>query len=309
MPETPVQVEDVDVVICTRNRGASIGAAVASVLANDYPAFRLTVIDQSTNDETEKALEAAVRDDARIHYVHVDEAGLSRAYNTGVRMTSADVLCFTDDDCVVPSDWISSIAAAFRAEPDGDLLYGQVLPYRKGDTLTPELRIDKPEKLGRGSGYRVFGMGANFAARRRLFTNVGPFDQVLGGGGALRSSQDFDLAYRTYKSGSVILLRPEVTLLHDGRREAEDWPTLLLNYGTGDGAFYMKHVRCRDLYAVWIFAKLLSITAAKTIVKKVFRKDGSKVPYLKGMIVGARGSFKFKVDRKRKLYVEAVAAG
>ena len=118
MPETPAQnnAHEVDVVICTRNRGASIGAAVASVLANDHPSFRLTVIDQSTNDDTEKALEATVRDDARIHYVHVNEAGLSRAYNTGIRLTSADVLCFTDDDCVVPTDWITTVAAAFRAD-------------------------------------------------------------------------------------------------------------------------------------------------------------------------------------------------
>ena len=98
-------------------------------------------------------------------------------------------------------------------------------------------------------------MGANFAARRRLFTSIGGFDEVLGGGGPLRSSQDYDLAYRTYKSGSSILLRPEVTLRHDGRREIEDWPTLLLNYGTGDGGFYTKHVRCLDPYAAWLFAE------------------------------------------------------
>ena len=97
-----------------------------------------------------------------------------------------------------------------------------------------------------------------------LFTSIGGFDQVLGGGGPLRSSQDYDLAYRTYKSGSVILLRPEVTLRHDGRREAEDWPALLLNYGTGDGAFYMKHVRCRDPFAAWLLAKVLARSAAKS---------------------------------------------
>jgi len=69
---------------------------------------------------------------------------------------------------------------AFRSEPDGDLLYGQVVPLNDDDALTPLLKIDKPEKLSRGTGYRVFGMGANFAARRRLFGAIGGFDQVLG---------------------------------------------------------------------------------------------------------------------------------
>ena len=98
-------------------------------------------------------------------------------------------------------------------------------------------------------------MGANFAAQRRLFSSAGSFDEILGGGGALWSSQDYDMAYRTYQSGNVILLRPEVTLRHDGRREAEDWPSLLVAYGSGDGAFYMKHIRCLDPFALWLFTK------------------------------------------------------
>jgi glycosyltransferase involved in cell wall biosynthesis len=299
---------EVDVVICTRNREGSIGAAVASVLGNDHPSFRLTVIDQSTTDATGQVLAPLVRDDDRLTYIHVDEAGLSRAYNHGVRSTSAEVLAFTDDDCLVPTNWIASIAAAFDDEPDGDLLYGQVVPLHADDDLTPLLKIESPEKLSRGAGYRVFGMGANFAARRRLFTSIGGFDQVLGGGGPLRSSQDYDLAYRTYKSGSVILLRPEVTLRHDGRREAEDWPTLLLNYGTGDGAFYMKHVRCRDPYAAWLFAKVLIKSAAQSVIKPVVLRDSANVPYFKGLVAGIRGSFKFKVDHGRRLYVESASA-
>ncbi|HSB86359.1 MAG TPA: glycosyltransferase family A protein [Ilumatobacteraceae bacterium] len=301
-------VPEVDVVICTRNRDGSIAAAVNSVLANDHPSFRLTVIDQSTTDATGKVLEPIAAGDDRLTYIHVDEAGLSRAYNTGVQSTTAEVLAFTDDDCLVPTNWISTIAAAFSAEPDGDLLYGQVVPLDGDQALTPLLRIEKPEKLSRRSGYRVFGMGANFAARRRLFTSIGGFDQVLGGGGPLRSSQDYDLAYRTYKSGSVILLRPEVTLHHDGRREAEDWPALLLNYGTGDGAFYMKHVRCRDPFAAWLLAKVLARSAAKSVIKPLLGRGSASVPYFKGLLAGIRGSFRFKVDHRRRMYVERAAA-
>ncbi len=65
-------------------------------------------------------------------------------------------------------------------------------------------------------------MGADFAARRRLFDRAGYFDEMLGGGGPLWSSQDYDFAYRTYKAGGVILLRPEVYVRHDGRREDEE---------------------------------------------------------------------------------------
>ena len=147
-------------------------------------------------------------------------------------------------------------------------------------------------------------MGADFAARRRLFERAGYFDEMLGGGGPLWSSQDYDLAYRTYKAGGVIILRPEVYVRHDGRREDEDWPKLLLAYGSGDGAFYMKHVRCLDPRATWLMSKQFFGTSAKFVVKRLLRRDDRNRYYLQGMVRGARASFKYGVDRRTRLYVE-----
>lgn len=296
----------VDVIICTRNREGSIEAAVRGVLANDYPDLTLTVVDQSTSTATGDVLAAIVATDTRLRYVHIDEAGLSHAYNTGIDLTSADVLAFTDDDCLVPSDWVSSIASAFDSETDGDLLYGNVIAFDAGDesALTPSVVIERAQKLTRDDGFTFPGMGANFAGRRRLFDKIGGFDEVLGGGGPLRSSQDSDLTYRAMRAGAVVLLRPEVTLRHDGRREKDDWPTLLLNYGTGDGAFYTKHVRCGDAFAAWLLTKRLVETTAKNCIKFVLRQDTPGFNYLRGLVAGIRGSFRFDVDRENRLYVK-----
>ena len=302
-PATPTHVS---AVMCTRNRAHSIAQAVTSVMGNTYPDYTLTIIDQSTTNDTELAIAPIAAADPRVRYVHTDLAGLSRAYNSGIRATDGEILVFTDDDCIVAEDWIATIVAAFESEPDGDLLYGQVIAAsNEGDdaNLTPTLTIDRPERLGKGEGFRVFGMGANFAARRRLFDRIGFFDEVLGGGGKLRSSQDFDLEYRAYKGGSVILLRPEVTLRHDGKRDAQDWPTLLFNYGAGDGAFYFKHVRCRDLYATNLLLRSLLVPVAKGSVKKALRRDGLEFSYVKGFVRGMRDSMKFKVDRTNRLYI------
>jgi hypothetical protein len=147
-------------------------------------------------------------------------------------------------------------------------------------------------------------MGANFAARRRLFDRIGGFDEILGGGGPLKSSQDFDLAYRTYKAGSVIALRPEITIRHDGRREHADWPALLKNYGIGDGAFYAKHVRCRDLYALWLLLDRFGRVSAKYVLKTALRRKPEEGHYLVGVLIGVKNSFKFRVDRHARLYVK-----
>jgi glycosyltransferase involved in cell wall biosynthesis len=302
LPETLVPA--VSVVMCTRDRPTKIGAAVTSVLANDHRAFDLTVVDQSTTDATKDVLLEIARQDPRLHYVHLDRPGLSRAYNTGIDRSSAPIIAFTDDDCIVPQEWLRRIEDAFADDPAGDLLYGQVIEKPEDGeigSVTPELQLTKPERLSKKDGFRVVGMGANFAARRRLFRSIGGFDEVLGGGGPLRSSQDFDLAYRTYRAGSVILLRPEVTLLHDGRRDRDDWPAVLRNYGIGDGAFYSKHVRCGDMYALVLLARRVWSLGSRIAVKKVLGQKPLQ-DYLVGIFVGIRDGFKFTVDRREKCY-------
>lgn len=306
-PETEQQTTHVSVVICTRNREDKIANAIESVLANEYPSFDLTIVDQSTSSATEGAVTPIAERDSRLHYLHRDQAGLSRAYNTGVENSTGDVLAFTDDDCIVDASWIADIVRAFEEQPDAELLYGAVVPL--GETPdeidgTPLLRFDAPERLSERDGYRVVGMGANFAARRSLFHRVGPFDTVLGGGGPLRSSQDYDMTYRAIRSGAVVLLRPDVAIRHDGLREDADWPALLTAYGTGDGAFYTKHVRCRDVTATWLLTKQLGRKSGRWLVKGVAGKKPTERYYVRGFLAGVCGSFRFRVDRSRRLYVE-----
>jgi glycosyltransferase involved in cell wall biosynthesis len=297
----------VSVVMCTRNRDDKIGAAVACVLANGHPSFELTIIDQSTTDATATVVGEVAARDPRVHYVHTDEPGLSRAYNNGIRRSRGEILAFTDDDCLAPPDWIEKIEAAFTSDPEGDLLYGPVVAA--GETnddqaLTPSVEIQTPRRLSKKDGFQVFGMGANFAARRRLFERAGLFDEMLGGGGPLWSSQDFDLTYRAYQADCVVLLRPEVVMRHDGRREERDWPALLCAYGSGDGAFYLKHVRCRDPYATWLLARTLAHASLRLVYKLLVDRSTIGWPYFKGLWRGMRGSLRFAVDRRRRIYVE-----
>jgi glycosyltransferase involved in cell wall biosynthesis len=296
----------VSAAICTRNRPDKIERAVASVLANTFPNFDLTVIDQSTSDETERIVRRIGESDARIRYQRMSKCGASRARNLAIASTTGSIISFTDDDCLVPSDWIEKIVMAFEQQRDGELMYGQVLPAypeNGGAALTPSLRIDKPERLDRVNGFRVFGMTANFAARRSVFERTGTFDEALGSGGQLKSAEDFDLAYRAYRQNAVILLRPEVIVRHDGRREREDWPALLRAYGFGDGAFYLKHVRCRDPFAAWLAAKTFTYMSAKFIIKRAIGRRPAEIHYLSGFVKGVRGGLKLSVDRATLLYI------
>jgi glycosyltransferase involved in cell wall biosynthesis len=298
----------VSAVICTRNRPDLIGNAVSSVLANSYPEFDLLVVDQSTDDRTGDVVRALAANHPNLRYLHTDKAGLSRAYNIGIRETSGDVLAFTDDDCIAPPGWISSIVDAFAAEPDAEMLYGQVLlPTALADKAddVPTLAIGAPWRVNRRGPFQIYGMGANFGARRSLFTRIGLFDEVLGGGGPLKSSQDFDLQYRAYVGGATVTYRPEVVIDHYGLRTPEQWPTTDRAYGTGDGAFWLKHVRCGDLYALRLLVSHLAVVALREALHTIgVRRRYSRARYLKGCLDGIVGSFRFAVDRQRRMYLQ-----
>jgi glycosyltransferase involved in cell wall biosynthesis len=293
----------ISVVICTRNRDDLIGQAVGSVLSCEHPSFELFVIDQSDSDATERALDA-VRDDPRLHYVHTDRVGLSSAYNIGIELADGELLAFTDDDCMAPSDWLTSVERAFEAHPDVELLYGQVLlpeALRDADGEVPTLRIGERQIVTAKDGFEIRGMGANYAARASLFRRIGGFDEVLGGGGALRSSQDFDLQYRLYRAGGACLLEPDVRIDHYGLRTKTQWPATLLAYGVGDGAFYMKHARCRDTRALRLIGSKLAREATRAPWRVATRRS-EQVNYLRGFVMGMIGSFRFSVDRRRRMY-------
>jgi glycosyltransferase involved in cell wall biosynthesis len=297
----------VSVVICTRNRPDLIGNAVASVLANAYPTFDVLVVDQSDDDRTGEVVRGLAVSHENLRYLHTSTAGLSRAYNTGVRESNGELLAFTDDDCVAPPNWIAAIVTAFQAEPDADMLYGQVLlpAALAGCTdVVPTLPITRPRRISYQDGFQIYGMGANFAARRRLFGRIGGFDEALGGGGPLRSSQDFDFQYRAYLAGATVLLRPEVTVDHYGVRSHQQWPATLQAYGIGDGAFYFKHVRCGDLFALGLLVRRLGRLAASEILNGVgVRPRPSQAVYLQACLRGIWDSLRYPVDRRRRMYL------
>jgi glycosyltransferase involved in cell wall biosynthesis len=299
----------VSVVICTRNRPDLIGNAVASVLGNTYPNFEVLVVDQSDDGRTRHVVTELAASHRNLRYLHTNPPGLSRAYNVGVRETTGQILAFTDDDCIAPPHWLDRVVAAFQSEPEADMLYGQVLlPESLAGTPheVPTLEIRHPRRLSWRDGFQVYGMGANFAARRRLFERIGGFDEALGGGGPLKSSQDFDFQFRVYRAGAVVLLRPDVAVDHYGVRTSEQWPATLRAYGMGDGAFYFKHVRCWDFLALrLLFGRIARIAAREALSASGLRRRPSLAAYLSACFAGIRESLRYPVDRQTRLYLPA----
>ena len=93
----------VSIILPVRNEEANIDTCVASLLAQDYPDFDLTIIDDGSTDATPQLLAAWQARDGRVHVHRVDQlpcgwAGKAHALHTGIELTCGEWLLFTDAD-------------------------------------------------------------------------------------------------------------------------------------------------------------------------------------------------------------------
>jgi glycosyltransferase involved in cell wall biosynthesis len=301
----------VSVVICTRNRADMIEMAIKSVLGCSYGNFDVHIMDQSTDDLTKDIVQRYQQNDSRLIYHHLPKPGLSRSYNIGKDVTDGHYIACTDDDVIVPENWISSIANRFDSDPEIGLIYGQVcIPEAlasivKPGVIVPALMWEKFELHHRRKGnYRTFGMGANSAVRRSAWDASGGYDEVMGVGAPLRGSQDSDFAYRIYHAGFSICLDPEIKVDHYGTRLPEQWPDTLLNYGFGDGAYYGKYARLGHAWALRALAhKAFRFGMLNVAMWIGLKKTHSNIPYFKNIITGWKKSTEYEVDANTLLYI------
>ena len=219
------------VLICTRNRAQKAQRAAASVLANSFTNFELIVVDQSTDNATRDAI-AAVADD-RVRYIPTNTVGVAISRNIAVREAVADIVVFTDDDCVCDRDWLHAIVAEFAADPRALGVYGRVVPYGRtgsltwdcisedGDMICPALIqsttrvvVDRP-----AVPHLVLGGGNNMSFRKEAFRRVGLFNEMLGPGSRIGTGEDTEFSFRLLFNRCRLIYSPRPVVEHDNWME------------------------------------------------------------------------------------------
>lgn len=239
------QRHDVDVVICTRNRGSDMTATLNAIVDQSVPARSIIIVDN--NDRPAPELEALVDALDNGVYVHAPIPGLSVARNVGVRHARSEIIAFTDDDVVPHHDWLGRLVAPFSdasiASVTGLVLaadldtpssvYFQTSGGLGGSYLP--LRFDDDfyrASLPRGVPVWRIGAGANMAVRRSSLVRVGGFDERLGAG-ASGCSEDSELWYRLLAAGEHCVNEPLAIVWHRHRESMADLRRQLHAYQRG----------------------------------------------------------------------------
>jgi GT2 family glycosyltransferase len=294
----------VSVIVSTLNRPDQVVDCVRDILANEAD-FELVVVDQSATEVSARA-QAACGTDPRLVWIQSATRGLSTSRNVAVGAARGDVLAFTDDDCRVPRDWVSRVDEVFASDSDLGLLFGAVI-LSEEDRARGYAAEFEPEEARTFRGTlpdlrTPWGIGANMAIRKAVFTAVGLFDAKLGAGTGFPAGEEMDITMRAIAAGFKVLQTPRVEVTHLGVRTGAAASTLMRGYGVGLGATLAKHVRLGTPGAAYVLTHWVAMQTGRTLSRAL---RGHKQPgfgLLASVILGASRSIKTPIDKARQVY-------
>lgn len=241
--QAPPRECDVSVVICTRNRAGYLKNCLES-LRHQYckPAEIIVVDNASVTTETREVANAF-----GVLYIREDIPGLDVARNTGARAAKSAVVVYTDDDTQPDKYWTYRIWEAFQnpaiaamtglviaasLDTEAEVIFEKFWPFNRG--YVPRVFDENffQASLDNGPPVWEIGAGANMAFRKRIFEEVGYFDERLDVGAA-GCSGDSELWYRVLACGFSIYYNPLAVVHHRHRNSIPGLRKQLYSYMRG----------------------------------------------------------------------------
>src|SRR5262249_16177821 len=243
----------VSVVVATRDRPADLERLLDSLARqNTARDVEIIVVD---NNPSSGLTPPVVTGRANVKVVPEARAGLSYARNRGILASVGNIVVATDDDVVVPPDWIERLVAPF-GDPNVMAVTGNVVA--ESMATRSERLFEAYGGLGRGDDrmrvdgvwFRDFrravptwrlGGTANAAFRSTIFRDpaIGLLDESLGDGTPAGCSEDTDLFYRILRAGYRIVYEPKAVVRHRHRGTSSALRRQLYGYSKGQVAYQL----------------------------------------------------------------------
>ena len=100
----------ISVIIPTYNRARMVADCVASVLATDYPALEILVVDDCSPDDTKGEIVRRFGGDPRVKYLrNAKNSFQAVSRNRGAAAAKGDYFLFLDDDNLVHADILTEL--------------------------------------------------------------------------------------------------------------------------------------------------------------------------------------------------------
>ena len=238
-----VKVPKFSLLIPTFNRKRLLQRCLEAATSQDYPDYEVIVIDDASTDGT---AEMVCRFFPQVRHLRQKvNQGPAAARNRGIREATGELIAFTDDDCLLPSDFLSRLAAGYQEYPEVAGVGGYLDPPAEllRTNLWARYEFYVTHQVYRAGSEPYLGGvdcpagGTNsMSYRRKVLEEVGGFDESF----PFAGGEDTDLKWRVVSRGYSLLYVP-VRVIHLRSYSLRNFWRQYQTHGRGVVHFERKH--------------------------------------------------------------------
>jgi len=194
----------ISVVVAARNEEKSIVKLLNSLTLQQYPTdlFEVVVVNDHSSDDTVSVVKQFLKDHPSFGFKVISsvEKGKKEAVKLGVSQATGDIIATTDADCLVPPDWLKTLAITMK-NSQIKLLMAPVVYEQSSGLLQRFYDLEFISLVASGAGaaglgFPFMGNAANMVFTKEAFVNAQTHQQ----GKAYTSGDDVFLIHQTMKA-------------------------------------------------------------------------------------------------------------
>jgi len=200
------------IIICTYIRAnlleRLLDSAFNQTLANDF--YEIIIVNDASTDHTIAVCETAKYNFSNVRYFTAKENGnLPKAANFALQYARGDVILFTDDDCILPKNWVETMVNELKTRP---IIAGAIKsPTDNYLRLCHNIAEFNNFMSGGKAAYTDFIAGPNMGIKRFIIRSL-QFDEnnVL--------APDTEFILRARSKGYRVYFEPKSIIIHAHER-------------------------------------------------------------------------------------------
>lgn len=220
------------VVIPARNAAHTIGEQLAGLSEQpEADSLEIIVVDNGSSDGTASVARTWSESLPGLHVLEApDRASEGYARNVGIGAAQGDDILISDADDRVGAGWAHHLIAGLKL---ADSVAG--LEVRWDGNATPAVRTATHEDFAVRFDFLPSFTGNNAAFKRRVWADVGGFDEVID------PADDIDLSWRIQLAGYTLAFAPEAVVFARARSTPASQFRQTYHYGRSQVALFAKY--------------------------------------------------------------------
>lgn len=221
---------NITIIILTYNNVDDIKTCLSSIMAQTYPYYSITVVDNNSTDGTIGYIRKSFPD---VRVIQTGEnLGYAAGNNVGIELADkdSDYIAILNPDTEVDKNWLLELVQALEMNHGAGLATSKILLYDKRDSINTCGNyehfagfafcngLNENSSIYNKQAVTAGVSGCSFLARRTVLEKLGGFDPDF-----FMYHEDVDLSWRARRAGYDIIYVPTSIVYHKYQLSLKPW--------------------------------------------------------------------------------------